>query len=622
MDEAATRAGAQAEAPGWLALLARPDVWLIGLAVAVFLGLYWALRGAPVGQPIREPGGPDAPPTGRRDRLVALASAGVVLVAFGAFVSAYYGIPWSIPVFGAGFAALLLADRGARPHRHASPVLRRVSRFSETALTASLLAGILVVANVAAFRYGDRPLDLTRERVHTLEPITTRWLDALDRPVRFTAFYYSRATNVPVVKQVDRIQQLLRLFKEENPDKVSVDFVDFHGEPGRAEELARRVPDAAISSGGVVIELGEGEDARRMVVRNGDMFGDPSGAEAGALASEFRGEYALTTALMRLKEGKRPKIAMTSGHGESPSNGPSPSTAGSGLLRARLTDVGFEVVDVDLAKQDVPEETAFVMAVAPRSPFSEAEVRRLTDYLAKGGRGLFLVSGRAKTGLEPFLSTYNVELDSALVVERSPLGGMSQTLQIIVPPSAEHPIVRPLVGQRVIFPGATPLTVRTSATAKAEEAGPPTNPGVSAQPILRTGPGAWGETDLAAAVAAFDPKTDVPGPVSVGVAVAAAATPGGPPDPDKPILAIFSSPDLADNRILGLGAEANLDLVVNAANWLRGRLDLPQIAPRTRTVARLDPDPTIQARMILLPTLMAFTIVLSAGMLVYLVRRS
>ena len=57
-----------------------------------------------------------------------------------------------------------------------------------------------------------------------------------------------------------------------------------------------------------------------MVVRNGDLFQQiPSGAARGGtdqFASTFSGEDEITSALIRLREGKRAKVVFTTGHGE------------------------------------------------------------------------------------------------------------------------------------------------------------------------------------------------------------------------------------------------------------------------------------------------------------------
>ena len=74
-------------------------------------------------------------------------------------------------------------------YRHGSPSLRRTIDFANAFLNASLLAGILVVINVIAFRYGGQPLDLTREGTYSLSSTTLKQLTSLDRPLTFTLIF-------------------------------------------------------------------------------------------------------------------------------------------------------------------------------------------------------------------------------------------------------------------------------------------------------------------------------------------------------------------------------------------------------------------------------------------------
>jgi hypothetical protein len=166
---------------------------------------------------------------------------------------------------------------------------------------------------------------------------------------------------------------------------------------------------------------------------------------------------------------------------------------------------------------------------------------------------------------------------------------------------------------------ASPITILDAANSQ----GSSPNPEVAATPLLRTGPSSWGETEPGAARTELDPKADMPGPLTLAAAVADASRPNGPPDLERPRLVLIGSADLADNRFVRyVGDETKLDLVVNAANWLRGRLDLPEIAPRTRRIPRLNPDPSMQLRLIVLPTLLSVSILLGLGMAVFLARRA
>ncbi len=145
-------------------LLQMPAVWVPALLVASFLTICWILRGSPSGQATAVEDDEDAPAPGYRDRVILGVTAGLNLILLGGYVALTqtHGVRWSIPVFGLGLGLVLYLNIANRRYRHASPILRRTAELSGTFLNAGLLAGILIVANVAAFRYGGRGIDLTR----------------------------------------------------------------------------------------------------------------------------------------------------------------------------------------------------------------------------------------------------------------------------------------------------------------------------------------------------------------------------------------------------------------------------------------------------------------------------
>ena len=66
---------------------------------------------------------------------------------------------------------------------------------------------------------------------------------------------------------------------------------------------------------------------------------------------------------------------------------------------------------------------------------------------------------------------------------------------------------------------------------------------------------------------------------------------------------------------------ANLDLFVNALGWLQRRPDLSGIAPRSYIARVLEADPNLRAKLVLLPTMMAVSILIGLGIATYLSRR-
>ena len=163
----------------------RTEIWVGALAVAAFLVLYWTLRGAPPGQSATTEDDDDAPKSGYRDRVVAAVVTGLVLILVGAYVAATRSVPWSLPIFAMGFGLVLALVMVNQRYRHSSPSLRRTIEYSNAILNTALLAGVLIVANVIAFRYGGHVIDLTRERTYSLSSLSMNQIRGLDQPLTF-----------------------------------------------------------------------------------------------------------------------------------------------------------------------------------------------------------------------------------------------------------------------------------------------------------------------------------------------------------------------------------------------------------------------------------------------------
>jgi gliding motility-associatede transport system auxiliary component len=619
-----------------LTFLGRSEIWIAGSALAVFLVLTWILRGAPPGQAAVAEEDADAPRAGHRDRIVVGVVVGLLLILGGASVALDRGVPWSLPMLGLGFGLVLTLVRLNRRYRHASPSLRRTLDFSDAFLNLALLAGVLIVINVLAFRYAAFPLDMTREGTYSLASQTLNQLNGLDRPVTFTVI----SGHGPLaLRQRERVDQLLESYRAANPRWVQVASLDPYLDLDRIENLSKRVPDLAqLRGGGVLIEYGEGPEAPALVVRNQEMF-EPIPAErfrstSDRFESAFYGEDVITSALMRLRGGKRAKVAFTSGHGEPRPDDPS----GKGLSnwKARLMASGCEVIELNLGQQEIPADLALLIIAGPTDPFPPNEVARIREYADRDGpvllllgnsegRSLSLASpGKAsRSGLDEFLKSFNLEIGRGLVIDLR-LNYQGNVLFVKIPTrqAAPHPISSAMdPNHNVIVKNAAPIVVR-GLTGREGAASEPVNRNLVPTVILQTSPYSWAETDLKNPRPILDPSTDTKGPVPVGVAVARRA---GPPQPgveaeEKPRLVLFSSAEMADNVLQEI-APSNLDLIMNAASWLRGRPDTMGISAKTHVALTLAVDDQLRSRLIMVPSATALMLIIAVGIIVYVARR-
>jgi hypothetical protein len=591
--------------------LVRPEVWASLLGLAIFLALSWWLRGAPLGQRSEAEEGPDATDARTRDRAAIGSALGFMLVLAGGFAAIVYGVPWSLPLFVGGFATLSHLAKRYRPRRHTSPTLQRVVNFSEGGMNAALLGGVLIVANVLAFRYGGRPLDLTREGAFSLSSLTINQLRTLEKPVKFTVI----ASDI----RMPRVLQLLELYRAEDPKHVTVERVDPYADPTGFEALAKAAPDLALNprGGAIVVEYGSGETAERIVVRPAELFEvpsvDPTQPRPDQVESRFKGEDAITSALIRLREGTKPTVAITAGHGEGPIGQNDPAQPGLGLFVARLQSLGVNIVELPPDDQAIGKDVSVVIVAGPQTPFSPEDIGRLNRYMANGGKLLVFLDNRQDNGLGAFLKAYDVEVGEGLVVD--PQLNYERRVTIIAAPILEtdkHPIVTSLTNQLVLLASAAPLRIvapSPGSTANASK--------YIVSDVLHSGPASWAETGPLNAALRRDEK-DIPGPVTLAIAVA--EKPQGGATEATPRLVVVGGRFVADNFFVAR-EPTNLDFVLNALNWLRGRPDLEGIAPKVHVSLTLTADPNLRAKLVIVPTLISIAVVMALGIATYLARR-
>lgn len=90
----------------------------------------------------------------------------------------------------------------------------------------------------------------------------------------------------------------------------------------------------------------------------------------------YQGEYKLVSAILSLTQSEMPVVAFTGSHGE---------TVGSeaSAIMSLFEDGGFEVVTVDLTKEDLPEDTRIVVINNPVFDFAGIEAEEGSNEISK-----------------------------------------------------------------------------------------------------------------------------------------------------------------------------------------------------------------------------------------------
>jgi hypothetical protein len=289
--------------------------------------------------------------------------------------------------------------------------------------------------------------------------------------------------------------------------------------------------------------------------------------------------------------------------------------------------MGYDVLELNLLRDDIAADVALVAVVGPKTAFKPEEVAKLRAAV-DGGKPLLAVLGAPEaagetTGLEDLLRSYNLAIGSNVILDpKLSIRGQPAAIYAPIVGQTRHLIVESLVNRAILMPRATPIQILTAA-AQAQP-GRAYNPAVLPQVILRTSEFSWAESDLTQKPVKRDDK-DVPGPLDVGVAVTdqpGANRTGGSAGASelRPRLVVFSSRYMADNLYLVV-EPTNVDLLINAINWLRGQAELGGIAPKSHVALTLAADPILRTRLILVPTVMAALLIIGLGLTTYMARR-
>jgi gliding motility-associatede transport system auxiliary component len=466
----------------------------------------------------------------------------------------------------------------------------RQARFGTLAAASVLVVLTIIVAiNYLSTRH-NRRWDLTGSKQFSLSDQTKKVLADLKEPVNVRVFARSEEFS----RYRDRLDQYTYQSK-----LLTVEYVDPEKRPGLAQQLG-------VTTLGTTVFEYKG--------RNEKATSD--------------GEQELTNALIKVIQGRQPKVYFTQGHGEKDTA--SADRAGFNAISGALTTGNFIVDKVVLAQvAAVPADADVLVVAGPKTDFLGPEIDILKAYLARGGKLFVRLDPVLKAdqpqpaGLQALLKEWGIEAGNDVVLDVSGMGKLIGTDES-VPVAASYP-AHPITDNFQLLT-AHPLARSMSPI----EGG--TN-GHTAQRIVETSRSSWAETNLKGLGGSEPAKlddADKKGPVSLAAAVSAPASAAPPaeapkdgaaPDAKKPETRIvaFGDADFASNAALGV--QGNRDLFLNAVNWLAQQENLIAIRPKDPEDRRITLTEDQQRRIFYLTVLIVPGLILLAGVQTWWRRR-
>lgn len=435
-------------------------------------------------------------------------------------------------------------------------VLGRRARYGYSLVVyAALFLLVLVTLNWIVSRH-DRRWDTTREGVYSLAGQSEQVIRNLQAPLKLVLL-----TNTGAIDD-EKTKQLFELYRYNNPSKVSLEYVDPRAKPHLLDRYEMKQGNL------VYIEYGEG-DAR------------------GVNRLNEAGETAVTNAILKLARGVARKIYFVRGHDEPDIEDDAPQ--GLKNLAQAIGDENLKMEGVFLGeKESVPEDASAVVLASPRKALLPSEVELLIKYVEAGGRLLMLTDPRGSADVKSIAARFGIEIGENVVID--------QIQRLFAAPAlGAQPVVTDYDRASPITKGMTQNDVTIFNIASSVRIAQQKVEGAKYTELLRTGPTAWGESDMAMLfdssdpTAVFDQGRDLQGPISLAVSFEkeiqseeASKEAGSEPRFDKSSrVVVVGDSDWLLNA--NLHVYANRDLVLNAINWLIGEEGGISIRPRAVT---------------------------------------
>ncbi len=511
--------------------------------------------------------------------------------------------------------------------RTPTPVTAKSGQIKRVQIGLNVLLQLLIVValvgmiNFIGFRQFNR-WDLSRNQKFALSPMTTNLLTHLEKPVKAIVFFNA---STPVASDVNL---LLREYEFTSKKKFEVEMVDPYNNVIRAKELA-----AQYKFGGndniVILDCG----GRTKFVNAQDMVEYEQQDQITALSGQppritsFKGEQAITSALLEVTEDKQNKVYLMAGHGEPELGAPELKSFKAYTERQNIKLESLKLNEVD----KVPEDASGLILIGARADYSEREMKLLREFWVRKARLFVLLDPEGRT---PRLDTFLLENgiapshDRILRIAKGLLRDAEQNPDVremvYISPTGTisaggKEIAKDLAGIDTALLGLTQSLQLDQRRAQAEN--------TRLTPLIEAAKGFWGETEYTPEkLPFFDLDKDNPGRNNPGpLILAAALEKGGVTDTRVKVetsrmIVVGNAGWITDDGLRM--AEVGIDFAMNCLNWLLNREQLAGIPPKAKEPVRLDLDEAKLSRIALTVIVLIPTFFAALGVGAWMVRRS
>ena len=458
-----------------------------------------------------------------------------------------------------------MANETNQRQKHSGKKIRRIRIGFNVLAQIVLILFLVAMVNAIAFKHYAR-WDFSRDQKYALSDKTKRLLDTLKGKMRITVFF---PPSTPITPDV---QNLLTEYQYAGKGKIDIEHIDPERNLSRAKELFDKYKVVTDEPLLIVDYEGRNKTVKASEMADIDQSGMAMGE--GPRIAAFKGEQAITSAIIDIVEGKKKILGYVLGHKEPPlSEGSAIS-----VLKTFIENENIQFKELNLLDLDaIPDEVKTIMIVGPQYDFSEREMKVLRTFWDKQGRILLLLDPAAKTPkLDAFVNELGVKVndDRLMVFLRTGIQELALTRDVQAHFLGDSPITKRLADVQALFLGGTSsLTVESDRVRAAN---------IRVEPLIQAEKGYFAEMDYNTDNQ-VKLQADAKRANNIALTIGAAIEKGGSADQrvqvnSSRLVVVSNATFVQDNAITQ--DQQGLDFISGSVNWLLSREQLIGIAPK------------------------------------------
>src|SRR5947207_1522110 len=442
-----------------------------------------------------------------------------------------------------------------------------------------LLLFLAAMVNSIAFKHYER-WDFSRDQKYALADKTKRFLRSIKGKMRVIVFF-SPSTTITA-----DVQNLLTEYQYAGKGKIDIERIDPERSLSRAKEMFDKYKVVSDESLLVIDYEGRNKTVKASEMAEIDQSGMAFGE--GPRVTAFKGEQAITSAMIDLVEGKKNTIGYVTGHKEPSIAEPSPlgmlgqqqqqEASPISVLKMFIENENIKFQELNLFNEpQIPAAIKTVMIVGPQYDLSDREIKLLHDFWNKQGRILLLIDPSAKTPkLNAFLHELGVKVndDRLMAFVRTGIEELALIRDVQARFLGNSPVTKRLAEVRAIFFGGTSSITIESQRVRAAN--------IPLQPLIEAEKGYFAETDYNTNdQAKLQPNAKKAGtaPLTIGVSIEKGGSADERVQMNSSRMVVVSNATFIQNNALTQDQQA-LDFISSSTNWLLSREQLIGIAPK------------------------------------------